>query len=43
MMPLSVADEYIKYLQEQIGSEHPLYGKKVFPSCHRVDSWDPII
>jgi hypothetical protein len=43
MLPLSVADEYIKYLQERIDSEHPLYGKKVFPSCIREDSQDPII
>ncbi|MGK7906082.1 MAG: hypothetical protein AB4040_02480 [Synechococcus sp.] len=43
MLPLSVADEYIKYLQEQIDFEHPLYGKKVFPSCIREDSRDPII
>ena len=43
MLPLSVADEYISYLQERIDLEHPLYGKKVFPSSIREDSQDLII
>lgn len=43
MLPLSVADEYIKYLQERIDPECPLYGKQVFPSCIREDSQDLII
>ncbi len=43
MLPLSAADKYIEYLQEQIGPEHPLYGKKVFPSCIREDSRDLIV
>lgn len=43
MLPLSVADEYIEYLQERIEPEHPLYGRKVFPSCRREDSQDLIV
>ena len=43
MLPLSVADEYIKYLQERIEPEHPLYGRKVFPSCRREDSEDLVV
>jgi hypothetical protein len=43
MLPLSVADEYIKYLQERIAPEHPLYGRKVFPSCIREDSQELIV
>ncbi len=43
MLPLSVADEYIEYLRSQIGPEHPLYDRKVFPSCIREDSLAPII
>jgi hypothetical protein len=43
MLPLSVADEYIEYLQRKIGPRHPLYGKKVFPSCRREDSQDLIV
>ncbi len=43
MLPLSVADKYIEYLQKQIGLEHPLYNRKVFPSCIREDSQDLII
>lgn len=43
MLPLSVADEYIKALHERIAPEHPLYGKQVFPSCRREDSQDLIV
>ena len=43
MLPLSAADEYIEYLQKRIGLGHPLYGKKVFPSCIKEDSQDLII
>jgi len=43
MLPLSVVDEYIEYLRERIDPEHPLYGRKVFPSCIREDSQDFII
>ena len=43
MLPLSVADEYIEYLQKQIDLGHPLYGRKVFPSCIKEDSQDLII
>jgi hypothetical protein len=43
MLPLEAADHYIEYLQKQIGPGHPLYKKKVFPSCRREDSRDIII
>jgi hypothetical protein len=43
MLPLSVADEYIKYLQDRIDPDHPLFGRKVFPSCIREDSQDLIV
>ena len=43
MLPLSVADEYIEYLNQRIAPEHPLYGKKVFPACRREDSQEPIV
>ena len=43
MLPLSVADEYIEYLQERIDPDHPLYDRKVFPSCIREDSQDLIV
>jgi len=43
MLPLSVSDKYIKYLRERIAPEHPLYGRKVFPSCIREDSQTFII
>ena len=43
MLPLSVSDKYIEYLRERIAPEHPLYGRKVFPSCIREDSQTFII
>lgn len=43
MLPLFVADEYIEYLRQRIDPEHPLYGKKVFPSCKREDSQELIV
>ena len=43
MLPLSVANEYIEYLQERIDPEYPLYGRKLFPSCIREDSQDLIV
>jgi len=43
MLPLSVADEYIEYLQKQISPEHPLYSRKVFPACIKEDSQDLIV
>jgi hypothetical protein len=43
MLPLSVADQYIKYLQERIEPEHPLYGRKVYPNCIKKDSQNLIV
>ena len=43
MLPLSAADDYIEYLQSQIGPGHPLYQREVFPACIREDSQDVII
>jgi hypothetical protein len=43
MIPIENADEWIKYLKRKIRSGHPLYGKKVFPSCRREDTVDIII
>jgi len=43
MLPLSVADEYIEYLQKQISPEHPLYSRKVFPACIREDTQELIV
>ncbi len=40
MLPMSVADGYIEYLNEKIDEDHPLYGREVFPSCIRVDNRD---
>jgi hypothetical protein len=37
MLPLEVADEYIAYLEQQIGPGHPLYRRKVFPACRKDD------
>jgi len=43
MIPIENADELIKYLKRRIRSGHPLYGKKVYPSCRREDTADIII
>ena len=43
MLPLSVADEYIDYLQKRIGPGHPLYGRKIFPACRREDTQELIV
>jgi hypothetical protein len=43
MLPLDFADDYIAHLQEHIGPLHPLYGKKVFPSCIREDTQELIV
>jgi hypothetical protein len=43
MIPIENADELIKYLKRRIRPGHPLYGKKVFPSCRREDTTDIII
>ena len=43
MLPLSCADEYIEYLSDYISPAHPLYGKRVFPSCRREDTQDLVV
>ncbi len=43
MLPLACADKYIEHLSECISPGHPLYGKKVFPSCRREDTQDLIV
>ena len=43
MIPIENADEVIEYLQRKIRSGHPLFGKKVFPSCRREDTNEIII
>jgi hypothetical protein len=43
MLPLDLADQYIAHLKEHIGPRHPLYGKKVFPSCVREDTEELIV
>ena len=43
MLPLDLANEDVAHLQKHIGPRHPLYGKKVFPSCVREDTEELIV